>query len=60
MTISKLKVGDGVHLYGHPHIAGPVSAVGDEDGVGYAKFQCVATKRETEWLRFDQLRRTDR
>lgn len=50
------KVGFVAHLYGHPSLRGPVTAIKEDDGVSYAKFRCEVHKRETGWLRFDQLR----
>lgn len=53
-----LKLGDHVHLYGYPEMGGPVTALlGECGGARYAKFMCAVHKRETGWLRFDQLRR---
>ena len=52
-----IDLGDRVHLRGFPEMRGPVTAVDEFNGVQCAKFRCTVHKRETGWLRLDQLRR---
>lgn len=58
MTLTGLKIGEGVHLRGYPEYHGPVTEIEESGGVWYAKFRCAVHKREVGWLRFDQLRRS--